>query len=302
LKVETKLSENTDDSALPVEQAVTPPDLTRSASGTSQNAIMASISRGIQTSPSFEKSAAATQYLAKRAQLTQSPLGVSSTRANSSVSLRITRGGTPGRSYSQQEMQRYIQELDNARTRIAILESEQEQTEASLRNIQAQVFKRFDSPGWKPQCNDDVSRRLSLLETAVKSWAKANSISDILLLDKLPQSTSSTRLMDALDGFAEPPEGMLFMGVPDDKAWVLVQGFVMHQLYEDVFDEPFFGLDHRLPAITPAATTDSDEPGSSTQGKRKLSKGLVETLQDVYEELMECKFDWALLDCRRRTC
>lgn len=278
----------------------------RESPDTDQTTRPESIYEDLRRTSSPEKKSAAMQRTARLTKPVQPSLGGANTRTSGIFGSRLARSGTTSYTYVQQEAQendlgrfqevidanektcRLERELEEALIKIKEMESEQEATTLALRNVQIQAFKRFDAPGWTPQSDEVINARLSSLDANVKAWAKANSIGDILMLEKLSQSTSSAKLLRALDGFAEPPEGMLFMGLPNDKAWALVQGFVMHQLYEDVFGEPFFGLDNRL-QVSAQVKTDKDGPSPPVQHEPKPIKGFVQALQVMYEELLECK-------------
>ncbi|KAF1844826.1 uncharacterized protein K460DRAFT_354703 [Cucurbitaria berberidis CBS 394.84] len=147
------------------------------------------------------------------------------------------------------QLETYKIYLENAQTHITHLESkndrvetEREQMESDLRRLQKHVFQRFESPEWTPASNADIRRKLSQLDSEVKAWSKVNSILHLNVLNPKEHPILYKKLRSALQGFAKLGDEVDLMGVPDDKAWVLVQAFIMHNLYFDVFDHPFFGV------------------------------------------------------------
>lgn len=193
-------------------------------------------------------------------------------------------------SSNQNDLDKYIQEIEQNRSRIAELEGQQEQLQETLRRIQVHAFKRFDPPCWSPQSNDDISRKLDRLDDTAKSWAKRNSIMDMSSLDTPRLPKTSKKLLEAFDGFAHPTEGMILMGLPHDKAWVLIQSFILHHVYNDVFNEPFFGLDN---CSDVSVSINSGERRSlSERNLKKFSSksgvGFETPLQMLYEDFVKC--------------
>lgn len=193
----------------------------------------------------------------------------------------------------QQDLERCTQELEHARIKIALLESERDQLEGNLRKLQARAFQRFDTPGWKPECNDDISRKLNLLEMAAKSWAKNNSIADMHdYRAAQPPSASLKRLNITLSEFIKPNGDMPIMIVPSNKAWVLTQAYVMHRLYLNVFDEPFFGLTTGSDEEESMALNDGQgqEPQNNPENAaRKPGEDLSQSLQSLYDDFDACE-------------
>jgi len=248
-----------------------------------------STSGGTELRPASGKQVAAAQTVRTQTALSHSSRGILNLQAKFTASMGFTGNGHQYQSHPQQSMEgteyvqqyqdhfqqdtevtKLVQQLSHAQATISALESEREQLEENLREIQAQAFKRFDTPGWIPQCNDDVSRKLNNLEATLKTWSKKHGISSMRAIEKISTPVLHADEAGVLDGFGEPTDDVPLMGVPDDKAWILIQAFFTHQLYQDVFDEPFFGLDH--------LTNAQEAPMSFDRG-----------LHLLYDEFMDCE-------------
>lgn len=176
-------------------------------------------------------------------------------------------------------------EKDTIRLRIALetisqLEKENEMLESSIRKIQTKTFKRFDSSNWAPDSNEDISRKLDRLESSVRSWAKRHSIPNMRHVQTA--TPLPPKLLEILKDFAKVEEDLSPLNLPDDKAYVLVEAYVMHQLYCDVFDDPFLWLSDRAGTLI-----DMSDDAQKTPSSRALR--MQSNFESLYEEFRDCK-------------
>lgn len=85
---------------------------------------------------------------------------------------------------------------------------------------------------------------------------------------------------------------MPIMIVPSNKAWVLTQAYVMHRLYLNVFDEPFFGLTTGSDEEESMALNDGQgqEPQNNPENAaRKPGEDLSQSLQSLYDDFDACE-------------
>lgn len=174
------------------------------------------------------------------------------------------------------------------RSRISHLEDEVESLETNMRNLQEHAFQQFESPEWKPASSDEIGRGLSSLDASVKQWARANSVANVHQDTNL-DSTSTAKLMRTLKRFTQfnTQEGLATL--PAEKGWVLVQAFLMHRIYFDIFSKPFFGLDGYVEEPNTADNeTIQDADLNDTQSGRP-TQSFAKSMHVLYEDFLSCK-------------
>ncbi|CAO2648333.1 Nn.00g076000.m01.CDS01 [Neocucurbitaria sp. VM-36] len=190
-----------------------------------------------------------------------------------------------------EHMQSHVTHLEGEKDR---LEAEREQMESDLRRLQKHVFQRFESPDWIPASNADIRRKMNQLDSDVKAWSKVNSIAHLHVLNPTEHPHIYKKLDHALRGFAMLGEEMNLGGVPDDKAWVLVQAYIMHNIYFDVFDHPFFGVS--IQQVKQAELSNVNEEDRELLPKKlevmNWKFGL--TMQSLYHKLRACNVQEAV--------
>ncbi|KAJ4369699.1 hypothetical protein N0V83_005462 [Neocucurbitaria cava] len=201
----------------------------------------------------------------------------------------------------QKQLEAYRIHLDHAQAHITHLEgennqleTEREQMESDFRKLQKHVFQRFESPDWIPASNADIRRKLSQLDSDVKAWSKANSIAHLHVLNPMEHPLIYKKLGNALHGFAMLGEDMNLLSVPDDKAWVLVQAYIMHNIYFDVFDHPFFGVSIQQTKLAEANEITEEEQESLLKKSDVISWKFGLTLQLLYHKLRTCNIQEAI--------
>jgi hypothetical protein len=186
--------------------------------------------------------------------------------------------------------------LNYAQTQIADLQSEctrleheREQMENDVRNLQQQVFRRLDAADWKPFSNADIRRKLDQLDSSVKKWAKSNTGTHLHAWKAAELPNASVRIKNNLQPFARLDYTYDFQCVPDDKGWLLVQAYLMHNIYSDVFDQPFFGVNFPKVKDLAEVNAEVDVQEARTGESEKFSSDVQLSLQCLYYQIRECE-------------
>ena len=133
-------------------------------------------------------------------------------------------------------------------------------------------------------CTDAMHQRY--MDNAVKAWAKEWSISSMKHLQNNMKGFNAPSLIESMKPFARIEKSIIPLGLGNDKAWVLLQAYMMHHIYSDVFEEPFFGLDERANTLksTPKATKGRPSTSGISQNLPQLDG---QSLKAFYDEIME---------------
>jgi hypothetical protein len=190
----------------------------------------------------------------------------------------------------------YEKRLNDAQTQIADLQSEctrleqeREQMENDVRNLQQQVFRRLDAADWKPLSNADIRRKLDQLDSSVKKWAKSYTGTHLHAWKAAEKPNTSTRIKNNLQPFARLDYTYDFQCVPDDKGWLLLQAYLMHNIYFDVFDQPFFGVNCSNMKELVEGNMDVDVQETRTGESDKFSIDVQVSLQCLYYQIRACE-------------
>jgi hypothetical protein len=197
----------------------------------------------------------------------------------------------------QHKLDTYRAHLEHASARILYLEgetgrmgSEREELEMDLRRLQKHVFQRFESPDWTPASNADIRHKLNQLDSEVKTWSKANSDPHFHPLNATQHPVLYSDLTNLLRGFAKFDEEVSLECVPADKAWVLVQAYIMHSIYFDVFDHPFFGVNaHEFHSLDPSNTNQDEASEHQLRRAEADAWEFGPSMQVFYHKLRACK-------------
>lgn len=195
----------------------------------------------------------------------------------------------------QKHVEAYKLSLEQAQAHIAHLreennriESEREQMESDLRRLQKRAFQRFESAKWTPASNAEIRRKLNQLDAEVKAWSKANSIAHLHMFSPELHPYIIKKLGGALQGFTKCEEsGFNLLAIPDDKAWVLLQAYIMHRLYFDIFDHPFFGVRSSLLKRSSSSTLGEEEKRDKKVDSSSWEFGL--SMQTLYYKFRKSK-------------
>jgi hypothetical protein len=236
------------------------------------------------------------QGLQKQLEAYKSRLGKAQAHITNLEMYNSRLGGQAHARISQLEMceshlehaQAQIAHLQDERAR---MEDEREKLEADLQKLQQHVFRRFESPDWKPDSNADVRRKLGLLDTEVKKWSKLNCLSHLHLLKPDTHPRVHENLGNILHDLARLDNKTSFANVPDDKAWVLVQAYIMHSLYLDVFNHPFFGISIQQDRNVSPNDIKGDDMDVKIQVQPAASD-LGESMRLLYRKFWTCKFSY----------
>lgn len=198
----------------------------------------------------------------------------------------------------QKELEAYRQHYKNAQAHILHLESEnelieaeREQLESDLRRLQKHAFQRFESPDWKPASNAEIRRKLNQLDSEVKAWSKANSMAHFSVLSPKEHPIIYKEIGVALQDFAKVDDEMNLIGVPDDKAWVLLQAYMMHKLYFDIFDHAFFGIGSPKIKRVEVGGAKEDKPGALLKQSDATTWDFGLSMQKLYHKFRACKIN-----------
>jgi hypothetical protein len=166
---------------------------------------------------------------------------------------------------------------------------------ANMRQLQEHAFRQFGSPHWKHNSNKDSRHGLNSLETLAKKRAKAYSIPTIQEMGR--QTISSAPLMKTLANFTSLGAGMSLDAFPTGKAWVLVQAYLMHRIYQYIYDKPFFGFDILLAILrdTQRISTSSLVHDDILGGASASS--FTSSVQVLYDTFMHCKISLVYEEC-----
>jgi hypothetical protein len=151
------------------------------------------------------------------------------------------------------ELLAYKKNYDNVRNQLCFLQEEQA---AKICNVQMTAFKRFDDPAWVPLSNAQAEQKLRDIELSIKKWAKSNALTSLKLLSD--GEVDEERLLAILRPVVTLEDEKLPKGLGDDRAWVLLQAALIHKIYTDIFEQPFFFLGEWLSSKKPG---EDDERG-----------------------------------------
>ncbi|KAH8730360.1 hypothetical protein GQ44DRAFT_768147 [Phaeosphaeriaceae sp. PMI808] len=182
------------------------------------------------------------------------------------------------------------QQLSDAEKRLQYLDSERKRTMSNMRELQVHAFQHFESPHWKPDCDDDIRYKLNLLDKSARTWAKQNSVADMQARQE-QKSLNHQDLKDAVKPFAMTELIIDRLTKTGDKGWVLVQAFLMHRLYSDIFNVPFFGIDGE---VLNSAHSCAEHGGTSGPTTRGSGESRANFMRHIYNDFMDCDFDEAV--------
>jgi hypothetical protein len=187
----------------------------------------------------------------------------------------------------------YQQRAKNAERKIVSLEDEQEKMRTSMRDLQEHAFEQFESPHWKPDCNDDISHGLTSLDASVKQWARRHSVATMGVDGTEQTSMPNPKLKKVLTMFTRLDAETGLNAIGANKAWVLVQAFLMHSLYYSVFEVPFFGLDNPAADSTGVEVDQNADLDRAVRERPDRSSTFRESMQMLYDDFMACKITTA---------
>lgn len=132
---------------------------------------------------------------------------------------------------------------------------EQDRHAETVRRVQENAFRHFGSAEWMPESNEDIRQKLKTLDNDIKKWSKDYAISS---LQSIPLNSAERKtLIDCLTCFVKLEKDEIVVTdetlkryeipkeVSDDRAWMLLHGYIMQKLYADVFELPFFAFGER---------------------------------------------------------
>jgi len=133
--------------------------------------------------------------------------------------------------------------------------TQQDRQVETVRRVQENAFRYFGSAEWMPESNEDIRQKLKTLDNDIKKWSKDYAISSLrsIPLDSAERKT----LIDCLTCFVKLEKDEIVVKdetlkryeipkeVSDDRAWMLLHGYIMQKLYTDVFERPFFAFGER---------------------------------------------------------
>ncbi|KAF2812376.1 uncharacterized protein BDZ99DRAFT_265717 [Mytilinidion resinicola] len=153
------------------------------------------------------------------------------------------------------EAQTWKREFELARSEMNQMADQQEQQAEKFRRVQERAFRQIDSAEWMPESNEDISRKLKGLDFDIKAWAKTYAVP---LVSKIETTRDErAKLMDCLNCVVRLENDKVPSRVGDDRAWMLLQARLLHKLYTEIFEEPFFFIGERLCNVKPAKNDDA---------------------------------------------
>ncbi|KAF2493185.1 hypothetical protein BU16DRAFT_540904 [Lophium mytilinum] len=171
------------------------------------------------------------------------------------------------------EAQTWKREFELARAEMNQMADQQEQQAEKFRRVQERAFRQIDSAEWMPESNEDISRKLKSLDFDIKAWAKTYAVPLLSRVALTPDERAN--LMGCLDCVVRLEHGKVPPRVGDDRSWMLLQARLLHKLYTEIFEEPFFFIGERLSNVKPA------------KGDDARSASIAAELSTLYDELRE---------------
>jgi hypothetical protein len=126
-----------------------------------------------------------------------------------------------------------------------------------IRKQQEENFKQMDTGRWLPQEESKIKVDLDRLKRSMKSWSKDCSISSMTPVQNLMQGTEEEiALTQCLSNVVRLDDGHLPPGLNTSKTpSLLLNALLAHDVYQSVFDNPFFflhdQLDYEPPRLAP---------------------------------------------------
>jgi hypothetical protein len=126
-----------------------------------------------------------------------------------------------------------------------------------IRKQQEENFKQMDTGRWLPQEESKIKGDLDRLKRSMKSWSKDYSISSMTPVENLMQGTEEEiALTQCLSNVVRLDDGRLPPGLNTSKTpSLLLNALLAHDVYQSVFDNPFFflhdQLDYEPPRLAP---------------------------------------------------
>jgi hypothetical protein len=117
-----------------------------------------------------------------------------------------------------------------------------------IRKQQEENFKQMDTGRWLPQEESKIKSDLDRLKRSMKSWSKDCSISSMTPVQNLMQGTEEEiALIQCLSDVVRFDDGRLPPGLNTSKTpSLLLNALLTHDVYQSVFDNPFFFLHNQL--------------------------------------------------------
>jgi hypothetical protein len=158
------------------------------------------------------------------------------------------------RDESIRRMQAEVREIESNRNKI------QEKYTTFIRKQQEESFKQMEPARWLPSEESKVVGDLHRIMRGMRSWAKGASIKDMSLLQKLDGMDVADFMKD-LSHVVLLENNQLPQGLSTPKSpSLLLNALLAHDLYTNIFRNPFFflkdGLGYDLPRAGPEDTLD----------------------------------------------
>ncbi|OCK73987.1 hypothetical protein K432DRAFT_430279, partial [Lepidopterella palustris CBS 459.81] len=165
---------------------------------------------------------------------------------------------------------------------------EQDRQAETVRRVQENAFRYFDSAEWMPESNEEIEQKLKTLDSDVKKWSKEYAITSLGIIPLC--SNKREILMGHLADFVKLEKGEIPREVPDDRAWMFLHAYLMQQIYADIFERPFFAFGERYPKVRKL---------ESPEGYTYIVQDLIERLSNefTYNDLRE-SFAWRVQTLR----
>jgi hypothetical protein len=176
----------------------------------------------------------------------------------------------------KKESQTWKREFELARAEMNQMCDQQEQQAEKFRRVQEKAFRQIDSAEWMPESNEDINRKLRVLDVDIKAWAKTYAVPLLTTIETTREERA--KLMDCLGCVVKLENGKVPPRVGDDRAWMLLQARLLHKLYTDIFEDPFFFLGERLSKI------------KSSTGDDGRNAGIAAEFSTLYQELQDGEF------------
>jgi hypothetical protein len=167
-------------------------------------------------------------------------------------------------------------------------EEERERLEAGFRKLQQHVFRRFESPSWKPDTNGAIQRKLSQLDYSAKNWSKDSCLSELHSLEPNNSPSVHKNLRKDIRDFINVDNEPGYAYLPQGKEWVIIHAYIMHHLYFDIFDHPFFGV-HSQPGEDVDTQTDKVSSQIMSTKHHDETTDFSESLRLLYSKFRACR-------------
>jgi hypothetical protein len=178
------------------------------------------------------------------------------------------------------------------RKRLAELEEKIEAQEEIVAIAQQRALGMVDDPGWTPEPDGQLKRELDALDRSIQGWAKGCAIPSLSewKIEKL-----SDRELEGLQydwsGFAvlseangEPLLRNFEKSPLRRKACMFLSAWLTYEIYQDIFDNPFFCLEHFMGVVD---TGPGSTEAKRIEGGRNERGRLCRNLHDIVRAMLQ---------------